>query len=74
MVGVVTHKGRSADGGHYIGWVHASGDEWFKCDDDIVTVVKFEDVMLLKGGGDRDTAYLNLYRSSHRQLYSVMQR
>lgn len=28
LVGVVTHKGRSADGGHYIGWVHASGEDW----------------------------------------------
>jgi ubiquitin carboxyl-terminal hydrolase 14 len=28
LIGVVTHKGRSADGGHYIGWVHASGDDW----------------------------------------------
>ncbi len=62
LIGVVTHKGRSADGGHYIGWVHASGDEWFKCDDDIVTVVKTEDVLALKGGGDWHTAYLNLYR------------
>ena len=62
LIGVVTHKGRSAEGGHYIGWVHASGDEWFKCDDDIVTVVKTEDVLGLKGGGDWHTAYLNLYR------------
>lgn len=22
LIAVVTHKGRSADGGHYIGWVH----------------------------------------------------
>ena len=28
LIGVVTHKGRSADGGHYVGWVHKSGDEW----------------------------------------------
>ena len=28
LIGVVTHKGRSADGGHYIGWVHASGEDW----------------------------------------------
>ena len=28
IIGVVTHKGRSADGGHYIGWIHASGDDW----------------------------------------------
>ena len=28
LVAVVTHKGRSADGGHYIGWVHAGGEDW----------------------------------------------
>lgn len=28
IIGVVTHKGRSADGGHYVGWIHASGDDW----------------------------------------------
>ena len=28
LIAVVTHKGRSADGGHYVGWVHKSGDEW----------------------------------------------
>ena len=28
LVGVVTHKGRSADGGHYVGWVHQKGDDW----------------------------------------------
>ena len=22
LVAIVTHKGRSADGGHYVGWVH----------------------------------------------------
>ncbi len=25
LIGVVTHKGRDADSGHYIGWVHRSG-------------------------------------------------
>lgn len=62
LIGVVTHKGRSADGGHYIGWVHASGDDWLRCDDDIVTVVKTDDIMALRGGGDWHTAYLCLYR------------
>ena len=42
--------------------MHASGDEWFKCDDSVVTVVPQEEVFMLKGGGDRDIAYLNIYR------------
>ena len=62
LIGVVTHKGRSADGGHYIGWVHASGDDWLQCDDEIVTVVKTDDIMALRGGGDWHTAYLCFYR------------
>ena len=62
LVAVVTHKGRSADGGHYVGWVHKSGDEWLQYDDDIVTTVKIEDILMLKGGGDWHTAYLCIYR------------
>ena len=58
LIGVVTHKGRSADGGHYIGWVHASGDDWLQCDDDIVTTVKTDDILALRGGGDWHTAYM----------------
>jgi len=62
LIAVVTHKGRSADGGHYVGWVHHSGDEWFCYDDDIVTTVKTDEIMALKGGGDWHTAYLCIYR------------
>ena len=60
----VTHKGRSADSGHYIGWVRQQpGSEyWWKYDDEIVTETTTEEVMKLKGGGDRDTAYLMFYR------------
>lgn len=25
LIGVLTHKGRSADSGHYVSWVHKSG-------------------------------------------------
>ena len=71
LIGVVTHKGRSADGGHYIGWVHASGDEWLQCDDDIVTVVKTDDIMMLKGGGDWHTAYLCFYRKLEVTPYGI---
>jgi len=62
LVGVVTHKGRSSDGGHYVGWVHASGDDWLQYDDDIVTTVKTDDILALRGGGDWHTAYLCVYR------------
>lgn len=62
LVAVVTHKGRSADGGHYVGWVHQAGDAWLCFDDDIVTSVKTEEILALRGGGDWHTAYLCIYR------------
>lgn len=62
LLGVVTHQGRSADGGHYIGWIHSSGDEWYQCDDDFISRVKTEDILNLKGGGDWHMAYMLIYR------------
>lgn len=62
LVAVVTHKGRSADGGHYMAWIHSEGENWLCFDDDIVTQVKLDDILALKGGGDWHTAYLCIYR------------
>jgi len=62
LVAVVTHKGRSADGGHYMAWIHHGGDDWLCFDDDIVTHVKIDEILALKGGGDWHTAYLCIYR------------
>ncbi len=64
LMGIVTHKGRSADSGHYIGWVRSvpGSSLWWKYDDETVTEVSTEDVMNLKGGGDWHTAYLAFYR------------
>jgi ubiquitin carboxyl-terminal hydrolase 14 len=62
LIAVVTHKGRSADGGHYVGWVHQSGDDWFQYDDDIVSTVQTDEILALRGGGDWHTAYLCIYR------------
>jgi ubiquitin carboxyl-terminal hydrolase 14 len=45
LVAVITHKGRSAEGGHYMAWVHTSGDDWCCFDDDIVTTVKTDDIL-----------------------------
>jgi len=58
----VTHKGRSADSGHYVGWCHKSGDQWIQYDDDIVTSQKTEEIMALRGGGDWHMAYILIYR------------
>jgi ubiquitin carboxyl-terminal hydrolase 14 len=62
LMGVVTHQGRTADAGHYIGWIHSTGDDWYQCDDDFVTRVKTEDILNLKGGGDWHMAYMLVYR------------
>ena len=34
---MLTHKGRSSNSGHYVGWVRHKGEAWLKCDDDEVT-------------------------------------
>lgn len=62
LVGVVTHKGRSADSGHYVGWAWVKDDIWMKYDDDFVTEVNTEEILNLRGGGDWHMAYLLLYR------------
>jgi uncharacterized UBP type Zn finger protein len=61
---IVTHKGRSADSGHYIGWTRQGPGSryWWKFDDDVVTEVDSEEIMRLKGGGDKDMTYLVFYR------------
>lgn len=39
LVGVVTHKGRTADSGHYVAWVkQADGATWVCFDDDKLTL------------------------------------
>jgi ubiquitin carboxyl-terminal hydrolase 14 len=62
LCGVVTHKGRSADSGHYIGWVHSNGDEWHQYDDDVVTPKTAAEIQNLCGGGDWHMAYICFYK------------
>mmetsp|Transcript_14995 Transcript_14995/g.12727 ORF Transcript_14995/g.12727 Transcript_14995/m.12727 type:complete len:295 (-) Transcript_14995:121-1005(-) len=62
LIAVLTHQGRTSDSGHYVGWVHKAGDEWLKYDDDKVSLVKTEDIMALRGGGDWHMAYYCIYR------------
>ena len=79
LFAVVTHKGRDADGGHYMAWVKAASNnsskvekiadtdeenaDWYVFDDDEVSPCKTEDVLKLKGGGDWHMSYLNFYRA-----------
>jgi len=68
LFAIVTHKGRSADGGHYMGWVRQDGDKWLVFDDDLVTESSTEFVVnRLKGGGDEHMAYLAFYRAKSPQ-------
>ncbi|GAA5917178.1 hypothetical protein JCM8208_003999 [Rhodotorula glutinis] len=77
LVGIVSHKGASADGGHYVGWCAApppSDDgaaldfdydkqEWYKFDDEKVSLVGRDKILGLEGGGEDHSAYILLYRS-----------
>lgn len=48
---VLTHKGRSSSSGHYLAWIRRKEKEWFKCDDDDVTLVTEDEILKLSGGG-----------------------
>lgn len=55
LAAVLTHKGRSTNSGHYVGWGKLEGDDnWAIFDDDSVTAVKSKDIMQLSGelGGE----------------------
>ncbi|KAG5471244.1 hypothetical protein LSCM1_01317 [Leishmania martiniquensis] len=62
LCGVISHKGRSADGGHYVYWGRKS-NAWLIYDDDRVAAVSEEDVKRLRGVGEAHIAYVLLYRS-----------
>lgn len=62
LYAVVTHKGRAANEGHYVGWVKTESGQWLEFDDDDVTAVTEEDIKKLSGGGDWHVSYICLYR------------
>jgi len=68
LFSIVSHKGRSADGGHYMGWVKQEdgkgvNNKWLVFDDDLVSESTQEFIMGLKGGGDEHMSYLQFYRA-----------
>lgn len=63
LVAVLTHKGRSADSGHYVAWVKNDKGKWIEFDDETPKPRREEDIMTLKGGGDWHMAYMCLYKA-----------
>jgi ubiquitin carboxyl-terminal hydrolase 14 len=72
LMALVTHKGRSADSGHYKAYVRcgdaAVGGLWRCFDDAKVTETTTEEVLRLFGNGDSDMAYLCFYRQRDRSF------
>ncbi|KAK8496875.1 hypothetical protein V6N12_072487, partial [Hibiscus sabdariffa] len=62
-VAVFTHKGRSADSGHYIAWVKRESGKWIEFDDDNPILQREEDIVKLSGGGDWHMAYICMYKA-----------
>ena len=62
LCGIVTHRGRTADSGHYIGWRKQQSGKWLCLDDERVYEVSDDKIKELAGGGEADSAYLLLYR------------
>ena len=62
LFAVITHQGRTAEGGHYVGWVKKDSKKWLVFDDETVAEIDAERVKELYGGGDWHMAYMCLYR------------
>ena len=62
LIAVLTHQGRSSESGHYIGWVHQKDDNWVKYDDDVITYVKSQEILDLRGGGDWHMNYICIFK------------
>jgi len=74
LVAIVSHKGRTADGGHYVGWVkHKSADgkdvkedQWILFDDETASLTDWKQLVgytdLQGGKADTQIAYINIYK------------
>ncbi|EPS62411.1 ubiquitin carboxyl-terminal hydrolase, partial [Genlisea aurea] len=62
LIAVLTHKGRSADSGHYVAWVKQQNGKWVQFDDDNPSIQREEDITRLSGGGDWHMAYICMYK------------
>ena len=63
LIAVLTHKGRSADSGHYVSWVKHDDGSWTQFDDEKPIPTTEEEVLKLKGGGDHHMSYILCYKA-----------
>ncbi|KAF7123585.1 hypothetical protein RHSIM_Rhsim12G0192600 [Rhododendron simsii] len=63
LVAMLTHKGRSADLGHYVAWVKQESGIWMKYDDRNPIPQQEEDITKLSRGGDWRMAYMCMYKA-----------
>ncbi|CAI7925567.1 unnamed protein product, partial [Closterium sp. NIES-54] len=52
LTAVLTHKGRSADSGHYVAWVKQESGKWIEFDDEQPIMRNEEEIVNLAGGGE----------------------
>ncbi|VVB00529.1 unnamed protein product [Arabis nemorensis] len=68
LVSVLSHKGKTANTGHYMAWVNKKQVGWVFYDDHRSSLKNKEDFMKLLSGGDDSHAYIAMYKarvSSH---------
>ena len=65
LVSVLTHKGRSADSGHYVAWVKQADGSWIEFDDHQPNPKDTDQILALKGGGDHHMGYLLMYKAQY---------
>ena len=59
---IITHQGRTAEGGHYVAWVKKDKATWLVFDDETVAEIPADRIKELYGGGDWHMAYMCFYR------------
>eukprot|EP00802_Teleaulax_amphioxeia_P010545 Tamp_10573.p1 GENE.Tamp_10573~~Tamp_10573.p1 ORF type:complete len:521 (+),score=163.96 Tamp_10573:54-1616(+) len=63
LTGVLTHKGNTADGGHYVAWIRKDDGTWYLFDDHKVSETTPEKIKNLYGQSAMDhMAYMCLYK------------
>ena len=52
LMALVTHKGISANAGHYVALVKEDDNEWIQFNDEIKTILDNDEVLKFTGGGE----------------------